>query len=691
LEEAASRLALLTHQEIKVLSSQSAQLVGEMLGQHKINSSPATCQAIVQECLTALSKPSSYPLNSLSQSARLRLLPPSPQLVTARGFKTKARTMTGSGFSAFNKKKQQESEGSGLPPGDQRFKEVLNKLNISPAEKEKVHVAFLSYAAAAGGKPGEKLKEDKKTFMNFNFDNWLSRGANLAIISSVFLALAMYTGMTLFKGFSRGGNEIAPEDIEVTFEDVKGCDEAKLELQEVVDFLMNPEKFSALGGKLPKGCLLVGPPGTGKTLLARAVAGQAGVPFFYASGSEFDEVLVGQGARRVRDLFKAAKERAPCVIFLDEIDSVGSKRSSSELHPYANQTINQLLSEMDGFVSNEGVIVLGATNRAGDLDKALLRPGRFDTQVDVKLPDSRGRREILELYLAKIKTDDTLAVETLAARTTGFSGADLQNLVNSAAIRAAGDNKQWVTMADLDIAYDKIVMGSHLKSRIRPKEDLEITAYHEAGHTLVAYFTKEAKPLHKVTLLAMGASGGHTAFTPTESMQWHQTKAQMKADMDVSMGGRVAEEIIFGKEKVTGGASSDLQSATRTAEMMVKYLGMSDKVGLRVENDNNNNDISPAAKELRDTEIKMLLDDSYRRASSLLHTRKKELVLLAEALLKYETLDAEDVKCIVEQKRPLSPKSPSQPPSGTPLGSMLQPVMAPLGPSLPGLGVGTTP
>jgi ATP-dependent metalloprotease len=412
---------------------------------------------------------------------------------------------------------------------------VLSKLNISPEEKEKVHIALLSYATGAqgqaegGDKAAERAKEPLKLFRFSPGHLWtyLSRLATILVIVSITIFLAQIYGWPILSRATRGANEISPEDIEVTFDDVKGCDEAKEELQEVVEFLMNPDKFTALGGKLPKGCLLIGPPGTGKTLLARAVAGQAGVPFFYASGSEFDEVLVGQGARRVRDLFKAAKERAPCVIFLDEIDSVGSKRSSSELHPYANQTINQLLNEMDGFVSNEGVIVLGATNRKDDLDKALLRPGRFDTQVEVPHPDVKGRKEILGLYLSKIKHDDSVNVESLAARTTGFSGADLQNLVNTAAIRAAVDNKDWVGMAELEVAYDKQVMGTEWKSRVRPREDLEITAYHEAGHTLVAFFTKDSMPLHKVTILAKGQSGGHTGFTPPESAQWHQTKAQV--------------------------------------------------------------------------------------------------------------------------------------------------------------------
>merc|ERR1719154_409775 len=274
--------------------------------------------------------------------------------------------------------------------------------------------------------------------------------STVLVIICCLIAVSQFFNVGFGFRLTKGANEISPEDIEVNFDDVRGCDEAKRELQDVVEFLMNPDKFSALGGRLPKGVLLVGPPGTGKTLLARAVAGQAGVPFFQTSGSEFDEVLVGQGARRVRDLFKAAKERAPCVIFIDEIDSVGSKRTSSVLHPYANQTINQLLSEMDGFISNEGVIVLGATNRADDLDQALLRPGRFDTQVQVNNPDVTGRIQILELYLSKIKHDDSVDIESIAKRTMGFSGADLQNLVNTAAIRAAVDCKEWVSMAEFE-------------------------------------------------------------------------------------------------------------------------------------------------------------------------------------------------------------------------------------------------
>jgi len=540
------------------------------------------------------------------------------------------------------------------------FKEVLKQLNISASEKEKVKIALAAATAAAGKKNSadaeEKEAESGKSKMA-NLWYWVRNLAGVATIVAVLLFMYQMSGMRI----GQGPNEIVAEDIDVAFDDVCGCDEAKKELADVVEFLMNPDKFSALGGKLPKGVLLVGPPGTGKTLLARAVAGQAGVPFFHSSGSEFDEVLVGQGARRVRDLFKAAKAKAPCVIFIDEIDSVGGKRTSSTLHPYANQTINQLLSEMDGFISNEGVIVLGATNRSEDLDKALLRPGRFDTKVQVSNPDVKGRKEILQLYLNKIKHDNSVNVETLAARTTGFSGADLENLVNIAAIKAAIEGLEAASMAEFEHAYDKIQMGVEWKSRARSKEDMEITAYHEAGHTIVNHFTKGSNPLHKVTIIAKGGSGGHTAFVPLPNSEWHQTKEQLIASMDVAMGGRAAEELIFGKDKITGGASGDLQSASNVSEYMVKKLGMSEKVGLRIYNDRENDNQSSTSKEMIDAEINQLLNESYKRSLNILVTHKKELHLLAEALLKYETLDAADVKTIIEQKKPPPPKVPQSP------------------------------
>jgi len=583
-----------------------------------------------------------------------------PFLQTARGFKTRNSS---SNTKPFVKSSRAEDATS----DDEVFKEVLKQLNISSSEREKVNIALAAATAGAKNSDYDFSNEDKSgrkrllgkmgSVQSTRFWEVLQKIGLVLFIVTLLIGLSQVFNFQF--RITKGGNEISPEDIEVTFDDVKGCDEAKEELQDVVEFLMNPDKFSALGGRLPKGCLLVGPPGTGKTLLARAVAGQAGVPFFHASGSEFDEVLVGQGARRVRDLFKAAKDRAPCVIFIDEIDSVGSKRTSSVLHPYANQTINQLLSEMDGFISNEGVIVLGATNRADDLDKALLRPGRFDTQVHVNNPDVKGRTQILELYVSKIKHDESVDIESIAKRTMGFSGADLQNLVNTAAIRAAVEGKEWVSMAEFDLAYDKLTIGTEWKSRVRNKEDMTITAYHEAGHVLVAYYTAAANQLHKVTIVAKGQSGGHTAFIPKDN-EWHMTKEQYKAQMDVSMGGRAAEELVFGKDKITGGASSDLESATQISEVMVKKLGMSDKFGLRVmDTGNNSAPQSQGTKEMVDSEIKLLMDDSYKRAVNILTTHRKELNLLAEALLKYETLDAEDIKAIVEHKKPPVAKMPS--------------------------------
>uniref|UniRef100_A0A671MDL4 ATP-dependent zinc metalloprotease YME1L1-like n=1 Tax=Sinocyclocheilus anshuiensis TaxID=1608454 RepID=A0A671MDL4_9TELE len=354
----------------------------------------------------------------------------------------------------------------------------------------------------------------------------------------------------------------------VTFEHVKGVEEAKNELQEVVEFLRNPQKFTALGGKLPKGILLVGPPGTGKTLLARAVAGEADVPFYYASGSEFDEI---------ENQKWEAKANAPCVIFIDELDSVGGKRIESPMHPYSRQTINQLLAEMDGFKPNEGVIIIGATNFPEALDNALIRPGRFDMQVTVPRPDVKGRTEILKWYLKKIKVDSAVEAEVIARGTVGFSGAELENLVNQAALKAAVDSKDMVTMKELEFAKDKILMGPERRSAEIDKKNKEITAYHESGHAIIAYYTKDAMPINKATIMPRGPTLGHVSMLP-ENDRWSETRSQLLAQMDVSMGGRVAEELIFGSENITTGASSDFDSATKIAKLMVTRFGMSEKV-----------------------------------------------------------------------------------------------------------------
>ncbi|KAG1686738.1 ATP-dependent zinc metalloprotease YME1 [Nymphon striatum] len=375
-------------------------------------------------------------------------------------------------------------------------------------------------------------------------------------ISGSILLFAVCIAITVNKEFSFSHdllqNEIDPQDICVTFDDVKGVTEAKEELLEVIQYLKEPQKFFTIGGKLPKGVMLVGPPGTGKTLLAQAVAGEAGVPFFHVSGSEFDEVFVGQGAKRIRKLFSAAKKKAPCVIFIDEMDSVGAKRVDTGLHPYANQTINQLLSEMDGFKKNEGVIVLAATNRVDALDKALRRPGRFDVEVHVSYPNLADRTEILELYLKKIKTAPDVSPDELAQHTIGFSGAHLENMVNQAALKASTDGAFAVTMEYLNNAKDRITMGVEKKHKIPDEEANRITAYHEGGHALVAYFTKHAPPVHKVTIMPRGASLGHTSFTPDKDHH-NPSKAELMGMLDAMMGGRAAEELVFGADYVTLG------------------------------------------------------------------------------------------------------------------------------------------
>ncbi|XP_049332542.1 ATP-dependent zinc metalloprotease YME1L1b isoform X3 [Astyanax mexicanus] len=433
----------------------------------------------------------------------------------------------------------------------------------------------------------------------------------------------------------------------VTFEHVKGVEEAKNELQEVVEFLRNPQKFTALGGKLPKGILLVGPPGTGKTLLARAVAGEADVPFYYASGSEFDEMFVGVGASRIRNLFREAKGNAPCVIFIDELDSVGGKRIESPMHPYSRQTINQLLAEMDGFKPNEGVIIIGATNFPEALDNALIRPGRFDMQVTVPRPDVKGRTEILKWYLKKIKVDPAVEAEIIARGTVGFSGAELENLVNQAALKAAVDGKDMVTMKELEFAKDKILMGPERRSAEIDKRNKVITAYHESGHAIIAYYTKDAMPINKATIMPRGPTLGHVSMLP-ENDRWSETRSQLLAQMDVSMGGRVAEELIFGNENITTGASSDFDSATKIAKMMVTRFGMSEKLGVMTYTDLAKQ--SPETQAAIEQEVRTLLRDSYERAKALLKSRSKEHKNLAEALLRYETLDAKEIQMVLEGK-----------------------------------------
>ncbi|CAF2761827.1 unnamed protein product [Rotaria sp. Silwood2] len=531
-----------------------------------------------------------------------------------------------------------------------RFQDVLSSTSHID-EQQKAKIAFAEgYIAAAGESKPKDRSSIFKTIRVILFYSIL-----LILLLNIISALGGDGGITT--AFSSASKyEVHPEDVTVNFSDIRGADEAKDELMDIVAYLKDSEKYTKLGARLPKGVLLVGVPGIGKTLLARAVAGEAGVPFFHTSGSEFDEMFVGTGARRVRQLFTVAKSRAPCVIFIDEIDSVGAKRSSSQLHPYANQTINQLLAEMDGFEKNEGIIILAATNRRDYLDSALLRPGRFDSEIYIAPPDLRGRKEIFELYISKIIHDTTVDTEYLAKGSTGFTGADIENMVNQAALYAAQSSSPFVTMNHLEWARDKVLMGPAKKYKVPDPETNNITAYHEAGHTIVRYFTKDADPLHKVTIISRGQALGFTAHIPTKET-YNRTRSQLLAEMDVMMAGRAAEEQIFGSEKITTGAASDFSQATKLATNMVKQFGMSDKVGTRSFREEEQdaglgfvrvNDISPTMQEMIDLEIRRLMQESYDRAKILLKQHAHELKTLAEALLHSETLSAADVKALIE-------------------------------------------
>ncbi|HEX7023587.1 MAG TPA: ATP-dependent zinc metalloprotease FtsH [Gemmatimonadales bacterium] len=441
----------------------------------------------------------------------------------------------------------------------------------------------------------------------------------------------------------------------ITFADVAGADEAKVELQEIIEFLKDPQKFTRLGGRLPKGALLVGPPGTGKTLLAKAVAGEAGRPFFSMSGSDFVEMFVGVGASRVRDLFEQGKAHAPCIIFIDEIDAVGRHRGAGlgGGHDEREQTLNQLLVEMDGFESNDGVILIAATNRPDVLDPALLRPGRFDRQIVVDSPDVRGREGILRVHTRKIPLAADVRLDALAKGTPGLAGADLANLVNEAAVLAARRNKSLVDMADFEDAKDKVMLGVERRSLVLTEDDRKLTAYHEAGHTVVSLQTPGADPIHKVTIIPRGRALGLMTALP-ETDRYGHTKQFLIGRLSIAFGGRVAEEIVFGPEKVTTGAGSDIQLATNVARQMVTVYGMSEKVGMMAVGEKEQEiflgrefaqrrEISERTAQMVDEEVKRLLDEAHGHARELLTAHRSLLDRIATALLERETLDGEDV------------------------------------------------
>ncbi|WFU71764.1 MULTISPECIES: ATP-dependent zinc metalloprotease FtsH [unclassified Bradyrhizobium] len=501
----------------------------------------------------------------------------------------------------------------------------------------------------------------------------------------IFLSRQMQGGAGKAMGFGKSRAKMLTEAHgRVTFEDVAGVDEAKQDLQEIVEFLRDPGKFQRLGGRIPRGVLLVGPPGTGKTLIARAVAGEANVPFFTISGSDFVEMFVGVGASRVRDMFEQAKKNAPCIIFIDEIDAVGRHRGAGlgGGNDEREQTLNQLLVEMDGFEANEGVILIAATNRPDVLDPALLRPGRFDRQVVVPNPDVVGREQILKVHVRKVPLAPDINLKTIARGTPGFSGADLMNLVNEAALTAARRNKRMVTQAEFEEAKDKVMMGAERKSLVMTEEEKLLTAYHEGGHAIVGLNVPATDPIHKATIIPRGRALGMVMQLP-ERDKLSMSLEQMTSRLAIMMGGRVAEELIFGREKVTSGAASDIEQATRLARMMVTRWGLSEELGTVSYGENQDEvflgmsvsrtqNASEATVQKIDSEIKRLVEEGYKEATRILTEKHADLEALAKGLLEFETLTGDEIVDLLKGKKPnresvlepTTPRASAVPPAG---------------------------
>src|SRR5712672_3104657 len=503
----------------------------------------------------------------------------------------------------------------------------------------------------------------------------------------IFLSRQMEGGAGKAMGFGKSRAKLLTDAHgRGTLEDVAGVDEAKQDLQEIVEFLRDPGKFQRLGGRIPRGVLLVGPPGTGKTLIARAVAGEANVPFFTISGSDFVEMFVGVGASRVRDMFEQAKKNAPCIIFIDEIDAVGRHRGAGlgGGNDEREQTLNQLLVEMDGFEANEGVILIAATNRPDVLDPALLRPGRFDRQVVVPNPDVVGREQILKVHVRKVPLAPDINLKTIARGTPGFSGADLMNLVNEAALTAARRNKRMVTQAEFEEAKDKVMMGAERKSLVMTEEEKMLTAYHEGGHAIVGLNVIATDPIHKATIIPRGRALGMVMQLP-ERDKLSMSLEQMTSRLAIMMGGRVAEELVFGREKVTSGAASDIEQATRLARMMVTRWGLSDELGTVSYGENQDEvflgmsvsrtqNASEATVRKIDSEIKRLVEEGYNQATKILTEKRADLEALAKGLLEYETLTGDEIIDLLKGKKPnresvlepTTPRTSAVPPAGKP-------------------------
>src|SRR5712672_591147 len=580
-----------------------------------------------------------------------------------------------------------------------QFMEELNAGNISSveiAERQKVRGTF-----------NHPVVVKRQTVERFNVllpfeadDKWVASlsakgvevrareaGQSIGAVLVVFLPYLLIFGLVIFmlRQMQQGGNRafafgkskaklLAGDTPKITFADVAGCDEAKQELEEIIDFLKDPQKFQKLGGRIPKGVLLVGPPGTGKTLLARAIAGEANVPFFSISGSDFVEMFVGVGASRVRDLFEQGKKNAPCIIFIDEIDAVGRHRGAGlgGGHDEREQTLNQLLVEMDGFESNEGVILIAATKRPDVLDPALMRPGRFDRQIVVDLPDLRGREGILRVHIRNKPMAEDVDVTTLARGTPGMAGADLANLVNEGALLAARRNHDKVYMADLEDAKDKVMMGAERKSMVMKDEERKLTAYHEGGHAICAVKVKGNDPLHKVTIVPRGRTLG-VAWTLPEDDRVSVTREQLEANLVKAYGGRVAEELVFGRDRVTTGAASDIQQATGLARRYVSQWGLSDEIGPILVGDNEQElflgrelqtrrEVSERTAQLVDSEVSRVIKEAYARATAVLQENMDLLHTVAAALLDRETLTGDDVAALARGET-LPPRAISPPPS----------------------------
>ncbi|MHB8623892.1 MAG: ATP-dependent zinc metalloprotease FtsH [Sulfuricaulis sp.] len=575
-------------------------------------------------------------------------------------------------YSSFMQKVRQNEVGSVTIQGN----EITGKL--------KSNEPFTTYSPGDPGMVGDLLNhgvafdakpQEEQSLLLTIFINWFP--LLLLVGVWVFFMRQMQGGMGGRGAMSFGKSKarmLSEEQNKITFDDVAGVEEAKEEVGELVEFLRDPSKFQKLGGRIPKGVLMTGSPGTGKTLLAKAIAGEAKVPFFSISGSDFVEMFVGVGASRVRDMFDQAKKHAPCIIFIDEIDAVGRQRGAGlgGGHDEREQTLNQLLVEMDGFEGTEGVIVIAATNRPDVLDPALLRPGRFDRQVFVPLPDIRGREQILKVHMRKVPVSDNVDANILARGTPGFSGADLANLVNEAALFAARRNKRLVDMDDFEKAKDKVVMGAERRSIVMPEKERLNTAYHESGHTVVARSIPNTDPVHKVTIIPRGRALGVTMQLPTEDRYSHDRESLLSI-IAVLMGGRIAEEIFM--HQMTTGASNDFERATDLARNMVMRWGMSDVLGTRVYGDNQNEvflgrdvmthkNMSNAVAEVVDKEIRRIIDEQYARARTIIEENRDKVEKMAKALIEWETLDSEQIGDIMAGKDPRPPADLGGSPKG---------------------------